>query len=249
MAKVIAHRGASKVCPQNTIPAFKKAVEMGADGFENDVHLTKDGRIVVCHNYNIDDTSNGSGYINDLTFDELRSYDFGSYFSADFAGTQIPTLEEFLDVARDGDIEVINIEIKGPRDGNLEIVKKTIDMVKDFGLFDRLLISSFDDKSLLACKQIDPRTQTGLLYSPDSPIIERIFDDQLGFAESLGCDAVHPLFFYVDEDYVADSHKRGMKVNPWTTDTEMIINGMLDCGCDGLITDYPDLARKIIAER
>ncbi|NLA77312.1 MAG: glycerophosphodiester phosphodiesterase [Clostridiales bacterium] len=247
MAKVIAHRGASKVCPQNTIPAFKKAVEMGADGFENDVHLTKDGRIVVCHNYNIDDTSTGSGYINDLTFDELRSYDFGSYFSPEFAGTKIPTLEEFLDVARD--VELINIEIKGPRDGNLEIVKRTIDMVKDFGLFDRLLISSFDDNCLIACKEIDPLTQTGLLYSPDSPIIERIFDDQLGFAKNLRCDAVHPLFFYVDEEYVEESHKLGMKVNPWTTDTETIINAMLDFGCDGLITDYPDLARKIIAQR
>ncbi len=96
MTKIIAHRGANKVAPQNTMPAFIKAKEMGAHGFENDVHYTKDGYIVICHNYSIDETSDGSGLILDMTLEELRKYDFGSYFSPAFAGTRIPTLDEFF---------------------------------------------------------------------------------------------------------------------------------------------------------
>ena len=109
MTKIIAHRGASKAAPQNTLAAFKKAKAMGAHGFENDVHLTKDGVIVVCHNPTIDATSNGTGAICDMTLEELRQYDFGSYFSPEFAGEKIPTLK-FYEVAQG--LEIVNVEIK-----------------------------------------------------------------------------------------------------------------------------------------
>ena len=99
MTKILAHRGANKHAPQNTIPAFLKAIELGADGVENDVHLTKDGELVICHNYTIDETSDGKGNISDYTLEELKKFDFGSYFSPDFAGTKIPTLHEFLEIA------------------------------------------------------------------------------------------------------------------------------------------------------
>ena len=78
---IISHRGANKYAPQNTLPAFKRALEIGTDGFETDVHLTKDGKVVLCHNYTIDETSNGKGAITDMVLDELKRYDFGSYFS------------------------------------------------------------------------------------------------------------------------------------------------------------------------
>ena len=80
MTKILAHRGANKHAPQNTIPAFLKAIELGADGVENDVHLTKDGELVICHNYTIDETSDGKGNISDYTLEELKKFDFGSYF-------------------------------------------------------------------------------------------------------------------------------------------------------------------------
>jgi glycerophosphoryl diester phosphodiesterase len=91
VTKIISHRGANKYAPQNTIPAFQKALEFNVEGFENDVHVTKDGVVVVCHNYTIDETSNGKGKIADYTFEELRKFDFGSYFSEEFAGTKIPS--------------------------------------------------------------------------------------------------------------------------------------------------------------
>ena len=86
--KVISHRGANRVAPQNTIPAFKKSLEIGCDGFETDIHLTVDGHPVICHNYTIDETSNGSGEVKSKTLEELRSYDFGSYFSDELAQAQ-----------------------------------------------------------------------------------------------------------------------------------------------------------------
>ena len=165
MTKILAHRGANKHAPQNTIPAFLKAIELGADGVENDVHLTKDGELVICHNYTIDETSDGKGNISDYTLEELKKFDFGSYFSPDFAGTKIPTLHEFLEIA--DPFSIINVEIKSPKSGEKDIVRKTIACVKAHHLFDRLIISSFDPRLLVEAKEIDPNTRTGFLYSPD----------------------------------------------------------------------------------
>ncbi len=247
MALVIAHRGANKQAPQNTIAAFKRAKELLCDGFENDVHLTKDGRIVVCHNYDIDATSNGKGLIREMTFEELRTYDFGSYVSDRFKDERIPELCEFLELCQG--LKIIDIEIKPPLDGDLRIVEKTLSEVDRFGLLDQLLISSFSDDVLSEVKRLKPSVPTGLLYDPASAIIDKVFDDPFGFAESLHCDALHPVFFYIDEDYIDEAHKRGMTVNVWTCNTSTIVNGLLDLGCDGLITDVPDFVRSVMAER
>lgn len=243
MTNVIAHRGACKAAPQNTIPAFKKAIEMGANGFENDVHVTKDGFLVICHNYEIDETSNGTGLISDYTLEELRKFDFGLYFSEEFAGTKIPTLDEFLDLC--GGIDVINIEIKTPRRKGTDIARKTMEKVKEFGLFNKLIISCFNKDILMECKEIDPLTVTGILYSTDSPYIE-IYEDYIGFAKSIKADAIHPLGILVDEDYLAACHEAGLIVNPWTVDKPYAIERLRDWGCDGVITNYPDIARGVI---
>ena len=246
MTKVISHRGANKLAPQNTVPAFQKALEFGVDGFENDVHLTKDGRLVVCHNYDIDRTSNGTGLIQDLTFDELRKFDFGSYFSEEFAGTKIPSLEEFLDLCKS--LSVINIEIKSPKKPNTDIARKVINMVKDFNLFENLIISSFDEQILLDCKEVDPKTRTGMLYAPDEGPYEAIFEDKIAFAKKYNIQAYHPFAMFVDEEYIQDCHKIGVMVNPWTVNPPEAMETLRDWGCDGIITDYPDVAMKITRE-
>ena len=247
MTKIIAHRGANRFAPQNTLPAFQKAIELGADGLENDVHLTKDGVIVICHNYSIDETSNGKGKIADYSFDELRKFDFGSYFSPEFAGTQIPRLEEFLDLCRS--LEIINIEIKPPLQKNSPIVRQTLDMVKDFGLFDHLLISSFSSDVLVACKEIDSRTKTGMLYSIDEKEcahLEELTDDCVRFAQNIKADALHPFLMFVDEEYIENCHKAGIAVNPWTVNQPYAISTFAEWGVDGVITDTADVARIAI---
>lgn len=244
MTNILAHRGANKHAPQNTLPAFLKAIELGADGVENDVHLTKDGELVICHNYTIDETSDGTGNISDYTLDELRQFDFGAYFAPEFKGTRIPTLHEFLDIAEP--FSIINVEIKSPKSGEKDIVRKTIDCVREHHLFDRLIISSFDPRLLVEAKEIDPHTRTGLLYSPDSPVIEQIFDDPIGYATGIKADALHPLIAYVDEEYLEDAHKAGLIVNPWTVNLEEAMRLCGEWGSDGIITDLPDVAVNVL---
>ena len=243
MAKslVIAHRGANKYAPQNTLAAFKKAYELGCDGFETDVHITKDGKVVICHNYTIDETSTGKGKVADMTLDELKGYDFGSYYSKKFEGTEIPTLDEFLSFVETTDISVLNIEIKSPKEAETAIVKETIKAVKEHNLFDRLLISSFDPKLLIEAKMIDSKCKTGFLYSPKSPTLLQMAWRQLRFTKSIGCDAVHPHHVFVNKKFVEDAHNMGIKVNPWTVDGVFTIDRLLKIGCDGIITDLPDV--------
>ena len=243
MAKslVIAHRGANKYAPQNTLAAFKKAYELGCDGFETDVHITKDGKVVICHNYTIDETSTGKGKVADMTLDELKGYDFGSYYSKKFEGTEIPTLDEFLSFVETTDISVLNIEIKSPKEAETAIVKETIKAVKGHNLFDRLLISSFDPKLLIEAKMIDSKCKTGFLYSLKSPTLLQMAWRQLRFTKSIGCDAVHPHHVFVNKKFVEDAHNMGIKVNPWTVDGVFTIDRLLKIGCDGIITDLPDV--------
>lgn len=236
--KLIAHRGANKAAPQNTLSAFRLARQMSADGFETDVHLTKDGRVVLCHNADIDATSNGKGYINDLTYEELRSYDFGSYFSKDFEGEKIPELSEFLSIA--AGLEIINIEVKTPYNHDYTVVDKTLNMVAEFGLTRSLLISSFDPVVLRRVRDLDPSVQTGLLYDFTKKMYRQIRKDPVRFASELGCTALHPIKYLTDRALVARAHEVGMAVNVWTVDDDRYAKLLHRIDADALITDVPD---------
>ena len=108
--KVFAHRGASGYAPENTIVAIKKAIEMKADGIEIDIQLTKDGKIVVMHDWKVDRTTTGRGYVYELDYDYIKTLDAGQWFSKDFIGETVPTLEEVLDILPKD--MMLNIEIK-----------------------------------------------------------------------------------------------------------------------------------------
>ncbi len=245
--KVISHRGANREAPQNTLPAFRKSIEIGVDGFETDIHLTKDGIPVVCHNYTIDETSSGQGDINEMTLDQLLAYDFGAYFHEKFEGTKIPTLEEFLTLCESADIEIMNIEIKPPRDGNMEIVAKTINAVKAHGLFDKLLISSFDHNVLIECKNVDPQCKTGYLYAPNKThFYKHMLFRYVEFAKKIKVDYLHPHYLAVNSIYVRRLHKNGIKVNVWTVNKPETVNKLLKMGVDGLITDVPQTVNALV---
>lgn len=245
---IISHRGANKYAPQNTIPAFKKSVEIGIDGFETDVHITKDEQLVLCHNYTIDETSDGKGKIAEKTLKELESYDFGGYFSPKYKNTKIPTVDEFLSFVEGTDISVLNIELKSPEENETAIVRETIRLVKEHGLFEKLIISSFDPKLLVEAKEIDQSTKTGLLYSPNqrSTYKNRLISRPIDYAKSIGVDAIHPIHMFVDERLVSNAHEAGMLVNPWTVDTVKQIERMIKCGVDGIITNFPDVVGGLL---
>lgn len=244
--KIIAHRGANKVAPQNTIPAFEKAFEMHADGIETDVHLTMDGVPVICHNYEIDKTSNGRGEIRKMNLDVFKQFDFGSYFSYDYEGTKAPTLDEMLTFFEGKDFEIMNIELKPSFENDVSVVKKTIDAVKEHGLYEKLLISSFSSHMLVEAKKVDKSCRTAYLYNVDKKESYRMMFRAPKFARELGCEALHPQMYYVTRDYVIAAHREGIKVNAWTVDKEKDIIRLAKMGVDGLITDVPDFAREVL---
>lgn len=247
---VISHRGANFFAPQNTIPAFEKSLEIGVDGFETDVHLTKDGVPVLCHNYTINATSNKKGNITDYTYAELKAFDFGKYFSPIYEGTKIPTVEEFLSLVVKSDIKILNIELKSPKEKTeTDLVTKTIDLVKEFGLMEKLIISSFNPDLLVEAKRYSPDCRTGLLYSPNKRIAWVISRDPIAYAKNIGADALHPHELYVTKKYVEKAHANGLMVNPWTVDVPKNIEKMLNCGVDGIITNHPDLVKHLISVR
>lgn len=245
---VISHRGANKYAPQNTLPAFEKSISIGVDGFETDVHITKDDELVLCHNYTIDETSDGKGSIANMTLEELKRYDFGRYFSERYAGTRIPTVDEFLTFVETTGIPVLNIELKSPKQNETAIVSETIRLVKEHRLFDKLIISSFDPKLLVEAKQIDENCKTGLLYSPDKKNVykDRLISHPIDFAKSIGVDALHPHYIFVDKKYVNEAHKANLQVNIWTADSVRSIEKMILCGVDGIITNFPDVVNGLI---
>ena len=245
---VISHRGANHIAPQNTLEAFKKSILFHADGFETDVHLTKDEVPVICHNYTVDKTSDGKGEITSHTLSELKGFDFGSYFHHAYMGTEIPTLEEFLALMEKAKFKILNIEIKSPRNKDYTIVSKVIEAVKAHNLFDKLLISSFDADLLVNVKETDENCKTGFLYSPDKVLAMKMWKKAVDFAKSIGADALHPHQIYVNRDYVEKAHENNIMVNAWTVNKSKDIKRMVECHADGIITDIPNVAKKIIEE-
>lgn len=246
MPLILAHRGANKVAPQNTLPAFRKAVEFSADGIETDVHLTKDGEIVICHNYTVDDTSNGKGLIGDMTFAELRSLDFGSYFSGEFKGVTLPTLSELIEVVKN--MTLINIEIKAPKKKN-DLVKKVLDEVYKFGIEKNTIISCFDPKCIRESKELAPEVKTGLLYETGDLGTEIMNFGVSAYCKQLNADAAHPQHILLTEEIVKDLHSNNLAVNPWTVNDYEDIKKYTAWGCDSLITNVPDYCRKVLEEK
>ena len=135
MSYVIAHRGASFHAPENTLSAFRKAMELGADGIETDVQITADGRLVILHNYHVDLTTFETGRVVELTLDQLRQMDFGIRKGPEFAGETIATLDEALEVVKP--MRVVNVELKAPADRSIPFVERVVESVKAHGMTDR----------------------------------------------------------------------------------------------------------------
>jgi glycerophosphoryl diester phosphodiesterase len=245
MSLVIAHRGANRSCPENTIPAFKAALAFGVDGFENDVHMTRDGACVVLHDDTVDRTSDGKGRVCDFTLAQLRALDFGGWFSPDFSGTRIPTLAEWY--AHTTALKLVNVEIKSAPKGCVESAAAVVRLAKEAGVFARLLVSSFDLAALQACKREDAACKTALLYSPyDEEICEAVDADAAGFARENALDAYHPHFSLLTPAYLDRCHTAGLTVNAWTVNAQHALEKCRDWGCDGIITDVPDLAMRVV---
>lgn len=237
---IIAHRGASAYAPENTIPAFRKAIEMGAGGLELDVHLSSDGFLVVAHDENTDRTSNGKGPIKDKTLAELKSLDFGGWFSKEFEGAQIPLLDEVLELFRDWD-GMLNIEIKNGPVFYPGIEKKVADAVRSAGMLERTIVSSFNHYSLVEIRRLEPAVRTAPLY------MEGLYEPW-EYAKRIGACAIHPLFYNIVPEVMVGCIRNGIAVNPFTIDRPEHIKMAAMARVSGIITNVPDVALSVIRE-
>lgn len=236
---IFAHRGARGYAPENTMAAFRRALDLGADGIELDVQLSRDGAVVVCHDHTIDRTSDGSGWVRDLTLAELRRRDCGSWFDPAFAGERIPTLEEVLAWLAPTPL-LLNVELKNGPVVYPGLEEKTAALLAAFGLQERTVISSFYHPSLRRIRELDRRLRTGVLFAcrPLAP---------LALARDVDAAFLHPHWHYLEADWVATAQRAGVGVNVFTVNTPSELALAQAAGADGIFTDYPDLARRAVS--
>ena len=260
--QVFAHRGGSKLRPENTIPAFDNGLALGADGLEFDVHLSCDGVVVVHHDKTLDRTTSGRGPLAALTADELSRVDAAYWFeplesppspagsspaparqTAEHPfrglGVGIPTLRDVL--RRYSDVAII-IELKL---NEPELARKVIDEVRAVDAVDRVSLGSFGTRVLRAARAYEPRLRTGssreetrlaLYRSWCRMPVRRPPYDEYQVPETAGNTRV------VSERFVRYAHDAGCAVNVWTVDEEADMRRLLAWGVDGIISDRPDVA-------
>lgn len=238
----LGHRGASHDAPQNTLAAFRLANAYGADGYELDAQLSKDGTIVVMHDFTVDKTTNGSGPVSSLTLEELKRLDAGAKFSPRFAGERIPTLAEVFDVLESHTFVNVELKSKSVQDNGLE--DATIRLIRARKLEDRVILSSFNPYSLLRVRRFAPELKVGMLYAPDLPLYIR----KAWFRFIVKPDAMHPLYKLVDAPYMAWARKQGCDVNVWTVDDPGDMKRLAGLGVNAIITNMPDRLRDVLKE-
>lgn len=235
----IAHRGFSGKYPENTMLAFTKAVEAGADGIEFDVHFSKDGEIVIIHDERIDRTTNGEGYVCDYTYDELSKFDASAGFMGVYGFNKIPTLREYFEYIKPIDGFITNIELKTSINEYPGIEKAVLDMVDEFGLADRIIISSFNHYSVMRAKEINSGIKCGYLTS--------CWIYNFGeYTKSRGVEFVHPHFITLNESSVAEIISNGIGINTWTVNDESEVEHLYNLGVNAVISNFPDMTRRVV---
>ena len=225
----IAHRGYSELYPENTIPAFEKAIEAGADMIEFDVHLSRDGKPVVIHDNDVDRTSNGRGFVKDMTLAELKELDFNFRMTGDAGAIRIPTLDEVID-AVSGRI-MLNIELKNCPHKYHGVEEAVIAAIRDRGIRDQVIVSSFDHYALLKVKELAPEIRTGMLYEGGWL---RFQDEVL----ELEVYSIHPAIDTIDVDQLAWARENGYRIYVWVATRRKEIVTLTEGGLvDGIMVN------------
>ncbi len=242
---IIAHRGASAYFPENTMIAFKKAIELGAEMIELDVALSKDGVPVVFHDARLNKHTNGRGYLSNYTLNELKQLDAGSWFDPQFSNQKIPTLEEVLKFAS-GTI-AINIEIKREAVSDSifgGIEQKVIQLVNEFDMQNHVLFSSFDYRALLHLKQLAPDIPVALLYNRRQS--NRLLPNQL--VKKYGVDAFNCSYRQLSRKWIANLNKYRIPSFIYTVNSKKRMQKLIEGGVNGIFTDKPDVLQTVVEQ-
>jgi glycerophosphoryl diester phosphodiesterase len=229
---VIAHRGASSHAPENTFAAFDLALQLGARDIELDVHLSRDGHVVVIHDDRLDRTTNGSGPVAEQTLAALRRLDSGSWFGVAFAGERLPAFDEVLERYK-GRVH-LHVEIKGR---SPSLAPRTADLIRRQDMADEVTITSFQEARLEEMRAYAPELPAGWLVVEAS-------DTVIARARALGLTQLCPRADTVTPDLVRRLHAEGFAVRVWGVTTEELMRQLVEAGVDGMTVDFPD---KLVA--
>lgn len=239
--RVIAHRGFSSRAPENTVAAIERAIESGAPMVEIDVTMTADDRVILLHDETLDRTTTGTGPPTDLNLEAIRLLDAGSWFSEEFAGEPVPTLDEVLDTV-DGRI-LLNIEIKSEAVQH-GVVAKVADLVADHGMIDQVVVSSFSPEALIRMGSANPAIVTVTLFNKDL----HTGVDPLEIVLEAGSRGFNISSKRVTVEMVERCHAHGIPVAVYTVNDESEMFRLMAMGVDAVFTDHPDRMIEIAAE-
>jgi glycerophosphoryl diester phosphodiesterase len=232
----VAHRGASRYAPENTLAAFRAALEHGAPAVECDVRRTRDGHLVVIHDPAVERTTDGRGPVSALTLDALRRLDAGGWFGPGWAGERIPLFDEVLGLVR-GRV-LIKVEIKNDPSPAEGIERQVIDAIRIHGMEDDAFVMSFDHRAVRVVREITPRIATGILYAAR-------LADPVSAARAAGADGLCVNWGYLDQEVVALARGAGLGIFAWTVDDEAMFRRCVDLGLDGVTSNDTRLIARV----
>lgn len=234
--KIIAHRGASKLAPENTMPAFKLALQMNADGIETDIQLTKDNIPVIIHDEHVKRTTDGIGYIKDLTFEQLKQLDAGSWFSSEFLGTSIISLNEFLQWVKDTPL-CLNIELKNNKIDYKHLEAIAYEMIDYYQLLNRTTFSSFNPSSVKRMHSFTNNVGVSFLTSKKNKSLVK-------YAKELGATGIHIKYRLLHPLLAEQCQQENMTLRVFTINKLSRMTNCFKHQCDGIFTDVPDIGLK-----
>ncbi|MBI3609603.1 MAG: glycerophosphodiester phosphodiesterase [Nitrospirae bacterium] len=234
----IAHRGASGHAPENTMAAFRKAVEMGADWIELDIHLTADGHLVVLHDFTLERTAGDRRAVKVFTLEQLKTFDVGLWWDEAYRNERVPTLDEVLSFAENR----IKIQIELKRGSSLYpgIEKRLIEMIARHRAENRTAVSSFETDALKTLRELDRTIPLGLLTRKPRP------KDILEDAKSLNVQSLHISTRRLSKEILTQAHLNGLPVYAYTVNRPLLMRRYLSMGVDGLFTNYPDRLCEVL---
>ena len=240
--RIIGHGGAKGYAPKNTKASFEKALELGVDMVEFDLHQPKDGIIVIYHDPYLDRTTNVHGLIGEKWIKELQNIDVGSWFNPKFKDERILTFEEGLELMLDKIDLIIELKQVSGNDRRYEgFEERVLKILNRKNAKKRVLITSFDHYSLKRLKKLDPSIRIGLLFGANWVTLWKE-------VELLKPEAIHPHWVFTTRKMVEEAHSRGLKVNVWVVNEENWMRKLISWEVDGIITDYPDRLVHVLRE-
>lgn len=234
LPQIIAHRGASEIAPENTLPAFELAHRLGAESIETDIHLTKDQIPILIHDPSLERTTNGKGLIKDFTFAELRNLDAGMWFSKQYAKTRLISLEQFLQWIKPKQM-TLNLELKNVKFRYQHLEELVYEQLEHFSLEDRTIISTFNPESIKHMASFNKDISLALLRSKKHRHLCK-------YAAKLGAQSIHINYRLLNQSLIKQCEQLQMKVRVYTVNKYEQIMRCFQFGCHGVITDSPGKA-------